>query len=801
MRNIPIIRAAMDRSGWNVGRVLVLSIMASSVHATVVQTTQQHASPLSEVVWEVDVNHGRPIEEEGLTDGQRVLLPASVLDELGLLAKPTLIHIQGNDYFDPQGIEGAKNDIDFNQLAVHIVVPGTLLKGTTIDLSQPVIRTLTPEPSWSGFLDYRYDQTESQGRSYQQALVSPHLRLFGWSMFDDQVLSNTPSGFRNNRFDTVAYRDWPDDALRLQLGDYTPSTGDLGTTFSLAGVSLQRSYALQPGQVINPTASMSGVAQSPSQAQIFMNGVMIGTMNIAPGPFNFQNLQGYGGLSDINVLVTDAAGNQHTYDVPYYFSNQLLKAGFDTFDISFGSPRAGFGTGDYSGKAASIAYLRGITDDWTVGTNDSYIQGDRHVSPLTTFGLGPVGTMTLMSAQRQHDHLRRYAHEINYDGVWYHTEFRFQWRHAQKDFDDPLALISNGEAGIGEPVLPDLRARDRYSMSLSQALGVLGTLSANVGRLYRFDGSVVTIDSLAWSLRLPWRGQLNLSGLYTRGGGTRLRGVFASVYYPFGDRTTVTTGYRNVTNSAPQRYVEATMYPPTDGGWGYRLYDSWQGPVDDKDAQVTWLNRWMEIDVGARHLDDGSFEQQSTELSITGAIAVLGSHVYVTPEIDNAFAVVDAGHPDVGIYRGGTPIGVTRSNGTLLVPQLAPYADTVLSVREDDLPLDVDLLTSKLDVVPADGAGVLVKFDLPTISAVNGALHFSPAHGGGTIDNYALSVTAPDGHVITTRTGDRGFFELDNVTGGTYRMAVPDASPACIAVIRIPDQRPAIWQAGQVTCE
>lgn len=810
MHKIPLIHAMASHCARGMGGLLALCLVPG-IQAATAQAAQHHDLTLSKVVLMVDVNHGKAVEEDALTDGQRVLLPASMLDEFGLTVKPQLEHVGGKDYFDPQGIKGAENEIDFNELAVHIVVPGELLKAHTVDLSQPVIRTLSPEPPWSGFLDYSYSRTESQGRAYQQALLSPHLRLFGWSMFDDQVLSSTPSGFSNNRFDTVAYHDWPNDALRLLIGDYTPSTGDLGTTFSLAGITLQRSYALQPGQVINPTASMSGIAQSPSQAQIYMNGVLIGAMNLGPGPFNFQNLQGYGGLSNISVLVTDAAGNQHTYYVPYYFSNELLKQGYDTFNVSAGSPRASLGAGGYSGKAGSIAYLYGVTDWWTIGTNDSYLQGDRHLSPLMTFGLGPVGTITVMSAQRQHDHQHRYAHEVNFEGVWQHTELRFQWRHAQKDFDDALTFISNGPQSVeqpgiseqapGEPVLPDLRARDRYSMAVSQTLGSLGNLSANIGRLYLFDNSVVTSESLNWAVRLPWRAQLTLSGLRTTGEGTRLRGIFASVYVPLGNRTTVSTGYRNVTNSAPQRYIEATMYPPTDGGIGYWLYDSWQGPVDDKDAHVTWLNRWMQIDAGARDVDDGSFVQQSTDFSISGAIATIGGHLYLTPEINSAFAVVDAGYPDVGINRSGTPVGVTGSHGTLLVPDLAPYAATSLSVREDDLPMNVSLLEPKIDVMPADGAGVLVKFALPKISAVNGSLYFSSAHGGRAINNYAITVTAPDGEVSIDRTGDDGFFELDNMTAGGYRIDVPGASPACSAVIHVPDQRPAIWQAGRVTCE
>ncbi|MFK2873704.1 fimbria/pilus outer membrane usher protein [Dyella lipolytica] len=810
MRKIPIICAMANRRGWSMGWLLTLCL-APGIHAVATSAVEHHDLTLSEVVLTVDVNHGKPAEEDALTDGQRVLLPASMLDEFGMLVKPKLEHVNGKDYFDPQSIQGAENELDLNTLAVHIVVPGDLLKGHNVNLSEPVIRTLTPEPPWSGFLSYSYSRTESQGRAYQQALLSPHLRIFGWSIFDDQVLSSTPAGFSNHRFDTVAYHDWPNDALRLLVGDYTPSTGDLGATFSLAGITLQQSYALQPGQVINPTASMSGIAPSPSQAQIYMDGVLIGGMNIGPGPFNFQGLQGYGGLRNISVLVTDAAGNQHAYYVPYYFSNELLKAGFDTFDMSFGSPRASFGAGGYSGKAASIAYLYGVTDWWTVGTNDSYLQGDRRLSPLMTFGLGPVGTITLMSAQRQHDHQRRYAHEVNFDGVWQHTEFRFQWRHAQKDFDDALTLVGNGqenvsapgvsEPSIGVPILPDLRARDRYSMTVSQTLGLVGTLSANVGRLCRFDNTMVTSESLNWSLRLPWRGQLTLSGLRATGSGTRLRGIFASVYIPLGNRTTVSAGYRNVTNSPPQRYIEATMYPPSDGGFGYWLYDSWQGPINDKDAHVTWLNRWTQIDVGARDVDDGSFVQQSTNFSISGAVATIEGHVYLTPEINDAFAVADVGYPGVGINRGGTPIGVTGRNGTLLVPSLAPYAATTLSVREDDLPMDVDLLEPRIDVVPADGAGVLVKFALPKISAVNGSLHFSPAHGGGAINNYAITVTAPDGEVFSQRTGDAGFFELDNMTSGDYRIDVPRASPACTAVIHVPDERPAIWQAGQVTCE
>ncbi|WP_266170061.1 fimbria/pilus outer membrane usher protein [Dyella subtropica] len=788
----------MRRSGLAWCMVAALATMPPVIaQETPPSTNVRHA--LTEVMWTIDVNHDKPFEADALTDGEHVYLSEATFARLGFQADatpPAPMHpFKGRNYFLPQNIPRVEAKADFDRLALHLLVPGTLLKSQAIELTRSNVRPITPTPYFSGFLNYSYSQTRSQNAVYQSAWLSPHVRVGGWSLFDDHVLQDSPEGFHQTRLRTTAFRDWPSDALRFSVGDSVLDTGDLGIAIPFAGLRLQRTYSLQPGEITTPTATVAGVAQAPSVAQIYMDGVLIGETRVTPGPFSFQNLQNYGGLRTIQVVLRDATGGEQLYRVPFYFANNLLKAGLDTFDIGLGALRQRIGSGDYADYAGALSYLYGVTDNWTVGLHASAVPGDRRVTPLTTIGLGPLGTVTLINAWRDHHGLHRRASELNYSTQWPRTLWRFQWRHSQRGFDDPLP-----GSGI-ESVLPDLRARDSYTIGLSQALGRLGNVSINLAELRRFDGSVLHSASASWSTGLPGRGLFQLSGLSTHGAGTRLRGFMASIIYAFGQRGHVNTGYRRTTGSDPQIYAQASSDPPVSGGFGYRLYASHQEGLNDRDVDLEWRTSWMDMSVGARQVEAGGDERHAQRFSMAGSLAMVGGRVYATPTVDNAFAVVSVGYPGVGVYRSSTLVGKTDSQGTLLIPQLAPYAGTRLSVKEEDLPLDVDLVSPSMEVVPPDGAGLLLHFVLPKIAAVTGMLRFSPSLGAAPIDNHTIKVTTPSGAVVESRTGDRGFFELEQVTEGMYRIDVDGIDTRCNAHLSIPAHAPPIWQAGEVICE
>jgi outer membrane usher protein len=116
-------------------------------------------------------------------------------------------------------------------------------------------------------------------------------------------------------------------------------------------------------------------------------------------------------------------------------------------------------------------------------------------------------------------------------------------------------------------------------------------------------------------------------------------------------------------------------------------------------------------------------------------VATMGGGVFLTNRIDDAFAVVQAGIPNVQVLNENRPIGITNANGMLLVPTLRSYQSNKISIDPTDLPVDVAVDNTREVIAPSDRAGVLVNFGVH--AETNSAL---------------VTFTRPDGSVVAAGT-------------------------------------------------
>jgi len=93
---------------------------------------------------------------------------------------------------------------------------------------------------------------------------------------------------------------------------------------------------------------------------------------------------------------------------------------------------------------------------------------------------------------------------------------------------------------------------------------------------------------------------------------------------------------------------------------------------------------------------------------------MMGGGVFLSNRIDDAFAVVQAGAPNVQVYNENRPIGITDSRGLLLVPTLRSYESNKIAIDPTSLPVDVSVDSTREIVAPTDRSGVLVKFGVRT---------------------------------------------------------------------------------------
>ena len=182
-------------------------------------------------------------------------------------------------------------DVDSSELTISITAKPNVFDTQTFSLASTRPLSVTLPKASNARLNYRigYEDVASQPSAHtwesQLAMWSR-----GWLFqYQDSYASDLPD-HRYVRQSTNLVRDWPERMQRLNIGDLTALSGELGTTRNIGGVGFSRVFDMQPGFVSNPTARFIGAVALPSTAEIYVDGVRVASQRLSPGPFQFNNL-------------------------------------------------------------------------------------------------------------------------------------------------------------------------------------------------------------------------------------------------------------------------------------------------------------------------------------------------------------------------------------------------------------------------------------------------------------------------------------------------------------------------------
>ena len=260
----------------------------------------------------------------------------------------------------------------------------------------------------------------------------------------------------------------------------------------------------------------------------------------------------------------------------------------------------------------------------------------------------------------------------------------------------------------------------------------------------KFDGSILfnsrvpkSLDQVTLGLPLPFdRSTLNLS--YTQldsGCGDRYRiaglsytrgvfgdatmfaslfkdfedngnlGAFVGISVPLGDDITATSNAQYDSQRVSGGGDVMKSQGVEEGSYGWRIHDE-EGDITDRSAAASYRASFAQLEGGVQQYGD-NFRATG---EIDGSIAFADNDVFFGNRIDDAFAIVDAGAPNVAVQYENRPVGETDSRGLILVPSLNSYQKNKITIDPKNLPVDADIPETKEIVVPADRSGLVVKF-------------------------------------------------------------------------------------------
>jgi outer membrane usher protein len=222
------------------------------------------------------------------------------------------------------------------------------------------------------------------------------------------------------------------------------------------------------------------------------------------------------------------------------------------------------------------------------------------------------------------------------------------------------------------------------------------------------DAADVRSDIANITLSFPVGRASFFATAFTTVSGQKNTGFLAGMSMPLGDVTTSLS----VSSGADGISINADAVKPLDqkpGSWGWRVRDS-EGVGAQRSAAVSYRSSFMRTEAGVSQGSGGVVATAEME----GAVATMGGGVFFANRIDDAFAVVETGVPDIEVFHENRPAGMTDSSGRALIPGLRSYQRNKIAIDTTKLPVDADISTTEGYVTPADRSGVHLNFAVRT---------------------------------------------------------------------------------------
>ncbi|MEI2606794.1 fimbrial biogenesis outer membrane usher protein [Erwinia aphidicola] len=580
---------------------------------------------------------------------------------------------------------------------------------------------------------------------------------------------------------------------RLTLGERT-TPGDVFDGVPFTGVMLATDETMVPAGERSFSPAFSGVARTRARIEVRQNGYLLKSLQVAPGPFDIQDLPAGSGGGDLQVTVHEADGRSQFFTVPWQTPAVALHAGYLKYSLAAGRYRPAE-AGTVAAPLAQGTAMYGLPHGITAYGG---LQAAGHYSSLS-LGLGAsLGRWGAVSADTT-------AARSEFAGGNRETGASWRVRYSSHlaATGTGFSLTSTQYASPGYRTLTEALdawqkndnryqavrpypLRGRSTMSLNQPLGAASSLSLN-------------------ATRTDWRGRNGHDTGYGASWSTSLHGASVSANW---QENQLRTGCRDSTLSlwfsvplggstnASWRLTAPSRGTPTqEAGLNGRGMDnrlSWDvreryisgvpaGQRDSSNLHLGWSGTYgqAEADYGygpsARNMSAG----------VSGGVIVHRHGITLSQPLDGTVALVSAPGA-AGVNVSGWPGVRTDRGGYTAVSGLSSYRENTVSLDPTGLPDDAEVTQTDVRVVPTAGAVVAAKFSTRTGARALVTLH----HPDGSPVAFAAPVSAEGVDGSAGMAGDGGQSYLTGLPErGTLR--VSEGAGSCRAGYSLPAEKSA----------
>ncbi len=531
---------------------------------------------------------------------------------------------------------------------------------------------------------------------------------------------------RYQRGNVYAQTDLPAWRAQLRVGESSTS-GDLFDAVSFRGVQISSDDRMLPDTLRYYAPVVRGVAQSNARVTIHQRGYLVHETTVAPGPFEIDDLQAmsYGG--DLNVTVTEANGDTHSFTVPFATTVQLLRPGVTRFSAMAGRA-IDFGSGGGTQYVGQFTVQRGINNLVTAYGGGAFTEHYQSVLMGVAFNTPVGGIATDVTVARVQppggERMNGSSIRVSYSKNLPNSGTNFSllaYRYSTKGYlglSDALQLAGRAAQGLSTDAFP--RLRNRVDVNISQQFGRGGNIYLNGSSLSYWAGRGQTLSfTLGYSKQ--WRDVTMTASVqrvrnmsagmssFGRPAGNTLASVSVSIPLDRNARRAPTFNTLVTHDSSAGTSTMAGLSGRfgEQGNGSYSLSGTYDGSNRASSGSFGAGYRLPAVSL-AGNFGMGSGYQQAS-LSASGGLVVHPGGVTPGPTLGETVGVVRA--PDArGASVGNTDARVDRF-GYAVIPSLVPYQLNRVDIDPKDIPDDVEMTTVSRSVAPRAGAVVMLSYD------------------------------------------------------------------------------------------
>ncbi len=641
----------------------------------------------------------------------------------------------GRRYYPVGALANVRVAFDEVHSAVSISAPAGAFQSSTLALNGANRPPISPSGTGAFFNYVLFGQT---GQYTGADVASGYGELGIFSPLG--VLLNTASEQTADgtstfvRLGTTFSHDFTDQLETLRLGDAISVPGSWADAVRFGGVQFGTNYGIRPDLVTTPLLAATGTAVVPSTVDVFVNGRAVGSSDVPAGPFVVNQVPALNGSGDVSIVVRNALGQEQVVSVPFYSAAVMLQPGLSQWDVDLGAVRENYGldSDDYGPLLASGTWRHGFTnqltgevhaeamkggpeaggidvaqelDHWAVVTLDLAVGGQPATADILGSGPEPASSGSYQALGIQH--------------VDEHINITLQAQHATAGFRE----VGNLD-GIPTPL-------ERNLAQIGWNMGRVGNLQVALVTQRNPDDSRQQALGITYQVNI---GPGSFSTTFSRTtGDTHDESVSAFYVLPLDSRRNVSSQFRYDNQlPAPDAALVETLQKnlPPGPGEGYLLSAGTDGSYNlEYQRQFDALL----VQAAAARL----FDQSAENLTLSGGTTYMDGELRAARTVNDSFATVEVGGiPDVTVYFENQPVATTDDNGIAVVRDLRSFDVNRLSVDPLQLPLDAQLASPQLQVVPPYRSGTLVQFPIKRVHAGVFRLHLadgSPVPPGATV--------------------------------------------------------------------